>query len=89
MGLSGLIDKRLKKLRLADGAIIVLIHGLEVRLEGGLVKLCIWLDAKEHAAAELTHLSLFELAITVGIDASKKFFSCLNQLSFTDLGHFR
>ena len=67
-GLSGFLDKRLEELGLADCAIVILVHGLEILLEGCLIELGVWLDAKEHSAAELAHLALLELAVSIDVD---------------------
>ena len=55
--LSGFLDEGLQKLLLADSTIVVLVHGIEVLLEGSLVELGVWLDTQKHAAAEFADLS--------------------------------
>ena len=88
-GLSGFLDKRLEELGLADCAIVILVHGLEILLEGCLIELSVRLDAKEHSAAELAHLVLLELAVSIDVDIGEKLLCRLTQLIFTDLslGH--
>ena len=68
VSLFGFLDKRLEELSLADRAIVILVHGLEILLEGRLVELSVGLHAKEHSAAELANLVLFELTVSVAVD---------------------
>ena len=74
---------------LTDCAIVILIHGLEILLEGGFVELSIWLHAKEHTTAELAHLTLLELAVVIYGDALEQLLRRLHELGFIDLclGH--
>ena len=67
-GLVGFLNNRTEKLSLADYAIFVLVHGLEILLEGCLIELSVRLHAKEHSAAELAHLALLELAVSIDVD---------------------
>ena len=71
VGLSGFLNEGREELGLADCAIVILVHGLEIRLECGLIELSVWFDTKEHAAAELPHLTLFKLPVTINVDAGE------------------
>ena len=85
--LSGLILKRIQKLLLADSAIRVLVHGLEVLLELLLIKRSIWLDSFQHTNAEGPHLTLLQSAVLVGVNAREKLLSSLHELVLTHLCH--
>ena len=70
-GLVGFLNNRTEKLSLADYAIFVLVHGLEILLEGSLIELSVRLHAKEHSAAKLAHLVLLELTVLIGVNSSE------------------
>ena len=85
MSLSGFLDEGLEELVLADRAVVILVHILEVFLEGLLVEHCVRLDTQEHSATELSHLVLLQFLIVIRINVSKKRLSCCPKLLFTDL----